>query len=132
MERRPPLGQLELAVLDRLWSDGPAEVRSLHAAVGVPRGISPNTVHSALERLVRKHLVERRKLGRAFQYRARISRRDWMARSLGALSSEVPGTQDATLLAAFVDIAERAGATQLAELERLVRERRRQRRGGDG
>jgi predicted transcriptional regulator len=128
MERRPPLGQLELAVLDRLWSAGPAEVRGVHEAVGAARGISPNTVHSALERLVRKQLVERHKRGRAYEYRPRVSRRQWMAHSLGALSSEVPGTPHATLLAAFVDIAERAGATQLAQLERLVRERRRRAR----
>jgi hypothetical protein len=47
-------------------------------------------------------------------------RLDWLA-------SEIPGTQAETLLAAFVDLTERAGEAQLAELERLVRERRRAR-----
>jgi predicted transcriptional regulator len=126
--RRQLLGQLELAVLDHLWSQGPAEVRAVHAAVGDARGISPNTVHSALERLVRKGLVLRRKQGRAHQYRAGLSRREWMAGRLGGLASEVPGTPAATLLAAFVDVAERAGERELAALERLVRARRRRRR----
>jgi predicted transcriptional regulator len=123
--RRPALGRLELAVLGRLWSHGPAGVREVHAAVGATRGISPNTVHSALERLVRKTLVERRKRGRAYEYRARLSRREWIAASVGGLASEVPGTGNDTLLAAFVDTAERAGEAQLAELERMVRDRRR-------
>ena len=123
--RRTELGELERAVLDHLWAAGPANVRAVHAAIGVPRRISPNTVHSALERLVRKGLVQRRKLGRAHEYWPALSRREWMARRLGGLASEVPGAASETLLAAFVDLAERAGAERLAELERLVRERRR-------
>jgi predicted transcriptional regulator len=128
--RRPTLGRLEVAVLDRLWSGGPCDVRQAHAAVGASRGISPNTVHSALERLVRKGLAQRQKRGRAYEYRALLSRQEWVASSVGALVGEIPGTQAATFLAAFVDAAERAGETQLAELERLVRERRRRAREG--
>lgn len=127
--RRTPLGDLELAVLDRLWAEGPAEVRAMHAAVGSARGISPNTVHSALERLVRKGLAERSRRGRAYEYRAVVTRRDWLARSLDGLASELPADASELLLAAFVDLAERVGPEGLAELERLVRERRRRGRG---
>jgi predicted transcriptional regulator len=126
--RRRPLGQLEVAVLDRLWSAGPGDVRSVHEAVGAPRGISPHTVQSALERLVRKGLVARQKVGRAYRYAALLTRQQWMERGLDWLANEVPGSGTQTLLAAFVDVAERAGETQLAELERLVRERRRRAR----
>jgi predicted transcriptional regulator len=125
---RTGLGELERAVLDHLWAVGPASVRAVHAAVGAPRSISPNTVHSALERLVRKGLARRRKLGRAHEYAPTLSRREWMVHRLGGLASEVPGTPAETLLAAFVDLTERAGAERLAELERLVRERRRRER----
>jgi predicted transcriptional regulator len=130
--RRHHLGQLEVAVLDRLWSAGPAEVREVHAAVGAARGISPNTVQSTLERLVRKGLVERTKIGRAYRYRVLLTRRQWMERGLDWLANEVPGTPTETLLAAFVDLTERAGAAELAELERLVRERRRRAREDRG
>jgi predicted transcriptional regulator len=99
-------------------------VKSVHAAVGAPRGISPNTVHSALERLVRKGLAQRSKQGRAYAYRAAVSRREWMRRGLAGVASELPGADARALLAAFVDLAERAGDERLAELERLVRERR--------
>ncbi len=126
--QRNALGRLEVAVLDHLWSSDGADVRSVHAAIGATRGISPNTVHSALERLVRKGLAERRKAGRAYQYRALLSRQQWMARGLERLASEIPGMRAETLIAAFVDITERAGETQLADLERRVRERRRRAR----
>lgn len=115
-------------MLERLWSAGPAGVRAVHEAVGAARGISAQTVHSTLERLVRKQLAERFKLGRAYEYRVRISRREWMARGLAGLAGELPDDGAAALLAAFVDLAERSGEQQLAELERLVRARRRRAR----
>jgi predicted transcriptional regulator len=125
--RAPVLGALERAVLDRLWVGGAADVKAMHRAVGEPRGISPNTVQSALERLVRKGLAERRKVGRAFEYASRVSRREWIAAELGELAAVTEGPAG-LLLAAFVDLTERAGAERLAELEALVRARRRGRR----
>jgi predicted transcriptional regulator len=132
--RRLQLGQLERAVLDRLWSHGEADVKAMHAALGVSRGIAPNTVQSTLERLFRKRLCERTKVGRAYSYRALISRREWVARSLEGLFEAVPGADPQLLLSGFVDLAERAGAEHLAELERMVRRRRRRERqaGQDG
>jgi predicted transcriptional regulator len=126
--RRPRLGDLERAVLERLWTAGPAGVKAVHEAVGAARGISSQTVHSALERLVRKELAERRRVGRAHEYRARVSRGEWVARGLDGLVREAPGAGAELLLVAFVDLAERAGQDQLAELERIVRTRRRRRR----
>ena len=38
--RRNTLGQLEVAVLDHLWSNGFEDVRAVHAAAGAARGIS--------------------------------------------------------------------------------------------
>jgi predicted transcriptional regulator len=96
--------------------------------VGAPRGISPNTVHSALERLVRKRLAERRKVGRAFEYASRVSRQDFLRDELSALLEATPGTGPGLLAAAFVDLTVRAGEQRLAELEALLRARRRARR----
>jgi predicted transcriptional regulator len=73
------IGRLELAVLDRLWSGGPADVKSVHADVGAARGLTPNTIQSTLERLHRKGLAERSKEGRAYRYAARVSRETWLA-----------------------------------------------------
>jgi predicted transcriptional regulator len=120
--RRPILGALERAVLERLWAGGAADVKAVHRDVGVPRGISPNTVHSALERLVRKRLAARSKRGRAFEYAAAVSRHDFVRDELSAL---LAAAEPSLLAAAFVDLTVRAGDERLAELEALLRERRR-------
>lgn len=126
----PQLGELERAILARLWSDGPADVKAMQRAVGEARGIRPNTVQSTLDRLYRKGLAARDKVGRAYTYRARISRRDWVLRTLESLVGDLPGGDPELLLSAFVDLAERTGEEQLEELERRVRERRD--RSGEG
>jgi predicted transcriptional regulator len=124
--RLPELGELERAILARLWSHGPADVKAMQRAVGEVRGIKPNTVQSTLERLHRKGLAEREKVGRAYVYRARVSQREWVVRVLEAVLGDVPRRAPDLLLSAFVDLAERTGAEQLEELERLVRDRRTQ------
>ena len=122
------LGRLEIAVLEQLWEAGPCDVGALHAAVGEPRGLARNTIQSTLERLVRKQLASRRKLGRAYEYRASDSRGDCLTAALGDLAERLPGLDSSLLLSTFVDFAERTGADTLDELEALVRARR----DGDG
>ena len=123
------LGPLELAVLDALWTGGPADVHGVHAAVGRPRGLARNTIQSTLERLVRKQLAIRRKCGRAFEYRVAVSRSDWAARALRELLDAIPRSDASLMIAAFVDLAERAGEGSLDSLEALVRERQRAKKG---
>lgn len=118
------LGELECAVLDRLWSDGPADVRTMHAAVGESRGIRPNTVQSTLERLYRKGLARRSKQGRAYRYEAALTRDEWLSSAMEDLVRRAPGAAEETVLAAFIDLLERTGRDSLDELERRIRERR--------
>ncbi len=111
--------------MDELWRGGARDVVAMHRSVGSQRGVSRNTIHSTLERLVRKELAQRRKVGRAYEYTATRSRSDWVAGSLTALLRAVPGSDPETLIASFVDVAEQTGDGALETLERLVRERRR-------
>lgn len=119
------LGELEHAVLDRLWSDGPADVRSVHCAIGEPRGITPNTIQSTLERLHRKGLATRHKRGRAYLYAPGLTRREWLSHAIEDLVRRVRGAGSEAVVSAFVDVLERTSQDRLAELERCVRERRR-------
>lgn len=119
------LGPLEMAVLGALWQAGPQRVAGVHERVGVPRRLAPNTIHSTLERLVRKRLAARRRVGRAYEYRALVSRAEWIAHAMSAVLDAVPGDDPAHMLAGFVELAERSGAKTLEELERIVAQRRR-------
>ena len=123
------LGYLERLVLEWLWERTWGDVKSAHETIGRPRKLSLSTLHSTLERLVRKGLAERTKRGRAYRYRVVVSREEWVRESLATALETIPGAEPELLLASFVDLAERIDSEGLEELERRVRERRRERGG---
>src|SRR5690606_28669627 len=100
----PRLGELELAVLDHLWTEPDADVHETHAAVGKRRGISPNTVGSALERLYKKGLLLREKVSHAYRYRAALDRDTFRARRVVEAGGGLRALGKSGLLAAFVDL----------------------------
>jgi len=118
-------GTLELRVLEALWTCGTeASVRDIldefpHAAY--------TTVMTTMERLHRKGALDRRKDGRAFLYRP-VSSRDEMERGLvtRALEPLLRGGSAQPILSCLVDEVSRHDERLLDELERLVREKRRQ------
>jgi|SRR5262245_3843364 len=75
-------GKLERAVLEHLWRAGEADVVETHRAVGARRGITINTVGSALERLHRKGLVTRWKISHEYRYQPTIDRESFVVRQM--------------------------------------------------
>ena len=120
----PRLGDLELAVLEHLWSAPDADVHETHAAVGKRRGISPNTVGSALERLYKKGLLSREKVSHAYRYRAMLDRETFRARKVVEAAGGIKALGKSQLLAAFVDLVADSDEAALLELERLIRIKR--------
>lgn len=118
-----PLGELETAVMEHVWSAGRADVKQAHQSIGIPRGITPNTVQSTLERLWRKGLLDRVKESHAYVYSARVTREELGGRIIRDVVSGIMGGATGPMLSAFVDLAARAGDDDLRRLERLVSER---------
>lgn len=120
----PRLGELELEVLDLAWSLGQIDVKDAHRAIGRARGITANTVQSALERLFRKSLLTRERDGHAYRYSPAISRDEFRARAAASAVGELRGAQASGVLAAFVDIAAKADRANLDRLEAILAEAR--------
>jgi predicted transcriptional regulator len=124
------LGDLETAVMEHLWTEGSADVKAVHQAIGVPRQITANTVQSTMERLYRKGLLRREKISHAYVYAPQVSREEFGANLVREVVSRVLGGETEPMLSAFVDLAAGAGEEHLDRLERLVAERRAARKGG--
>jgi predicted transcriptional regulator len=124
-----PGGSLEYAVLVALWDLGTATAKEIHARVGAPAGLVYTTVAKVLDRLHAKGLVSRARTGRAFVYRASVERErverarahDLIGRFLGPAPQPAMGT--------LVDAVESLDPELLEELARVIRNRRRSRRG---
>ena len=120
----PKIGDLEMAVLHHLWADGEADVQETHAAIGRDRGITTNTVGSALERLHRKGLVSRAKQSHAYRYRAQLTQEEFAARRIMDVAGGTKALAEAGLLAAFVDLVADEDEESLDRLEALIAQKR--------
>ena len=125
------LGELEAAVMNHLWAGGGGEAKGVHAALGKRRGITLNTIQSTLKRLFEKGLLARDKVSHAHVYRSRVSREEFHRELMGELVGGMMKGQAEAVVAAFVDLTERAGPEHLERLEALVAERRRCVGGGE-
>ena len=125
------LGELESAVLEHLWSQGAEDVKGVHRALGLSRGIKLNTVQSTMERLYRKGLLTRDKVSHAYVYRAGVTREQLSTRVIGEVVDQLAGGEPNVMLSAFVSLAEREGDDALAQLEALIAQRRMANQGDD-
>jgi predicted transcriptional regulator len=119
------LGRLEALVMDCLWqSDEALSVRDVALRLNGPWAYT--TLMTTLDRLFKKNLASREPKGRAFVYRARLSRTDLGVQALKtAVSGIEAGTDGRELaLAALVDALESHDPELLDSLDRLVREKR--------
>ena len=79
----PRLGKLEAAVMDVLWSAGtPLTVREVLERMPPQRNLAYTTVMTVLGNLLRKGLLEREPVGRAFSYQPTLTRQGAAAASL--------------------------------------------------
>ena len=122
-------GTLELRVLAVLWRrKGGQTVRDLQPEFPAA---AYTTLMTTLDRLHRKGVLTRSKDGRAFVYAPICSREEFESRLITrALTPLLQGKAAQPILSFFVEEVSRQDDRLLDELERLVREKRRQQDGG--
>jgi len=113
-----------------LWDRaGEASVREVHEGLGGE--LAYTTVMTTLDRLFKKGLLGRRRQGRGFVYRARVSSADLSRGLAGALVESLLGREPAPqpILSGIVDAVSDKDRAMLDELERLVRLKQRELQG---
>ena len=117
-------GELEAAIMDRVWSSGrPLLVREIQQTLEPTRAY--NTVWTVVEILYRKGWLSREKDGRAYRYRATVSRADYAAGLMGeALSASTDHA------ATYRSFAERIGPEEADRLREALEQARRTRGQG--
>lgn len=121
------LGDLEARVMDAVWSFGkPVPARTVHERVIEDHEVAQLTVITVLNKLVTKGLLARAKQDDLYHYRAKFTRDEFMAHvSRRAVEGILSLGADA-VAASLVDVLAERDPEQLAELERLIRRRRRE------
>ena len=120
------LGALERDVMTIVWSQPNISVRD--ACLRLGPGVAYTTAMTTLDRLFKKGLLAREKVGRAFVYRATATREEVE----GAVATELvqsllqrDGREPLPILSSLVDAVSDRDRALLDELERLIQEKRR-------
>ena len=121
------LGKLERQVLDETWRRGELSVRDVFVAFD--EQIAYTTLMTTLDRLYKKKLLDRRKDGRAFLYSPALSREEFehgIREDVidGLLGHGAEGIEP--VLACIVDTVSDRDRELLDELDRLIKEKRRE------
>jgi BlaI family transcriptional regulator, penicillinase repressor len=97
------LAPLELDCMNTLWPIGEGTVREIRDQLAPRRARAYTTIMTIMDRLARKGVVERRKLGRAYVYRPRLSAEEARAQALGQVIEGFFGGSKEALLAHLVN-----------------------------
>ena len=121
------LGKLERQVLDETWRRRVVSVRDIYLAFD--EKIAYTTLMTTLDRLYKKRLLHRRKHGRAFFYSPSVSREEFehgIREDVidGLLGHGAEGVQP--VLACIVKTVSERDRELLDELQRLIREKKRE------
>lgn len=112
------LGELEMQVLHLLWEGDWTSVSDVHAALATERELAYTTIMTVLTRLFDQGYLERRKVGRAFHYRALVQREAIAQPLLKRLVDRLLGG-DVSPVVGFLK-GKKLSATDIAALENLI------------
>ena len=118
------LGELEKLILNYFWQTTVADAKQVYAHFEKSRGGTLNTIQSTLDRLYKKDLLRREKIGHAFQYRAAKQRKDFIAGLIKDTTNDFTKPNEDTIMAAFVSLSSELNDEQLGQLEQLIKNHR--------
>src|SRR5436190_23524274 len=100
-KRSEQMTPLELEIMNVLWADGPATVQDVQQKL--TGGLAYTTVQTMLNVLVRKGRARRTLDGRAYRYRAAISREKAMGQTLKDVVQRIFGGSAEALVMNLVE-----------------------------
>ncbi len=124
---RPGLGQilgdLEKDVMEVLWRRGELPVSEMVSLLSRP--VAYSSVITVANRLAKKRLLSRRKDGKTYYYRPRLTREGLLDTVARQILDRVSAIAPPETVAHFMDAVIRENPETLRALERLIEERRR-------
>ena len=119
------LGNLESELMERVWRHGEISVRALHGQFATR--LAYTTVMTTMDRLYKKGMLRRRKLGKAYIYVAALTEKEYQERLTHHLFGMVlhDMNNSNTVLANFVDAVSDTDEKLLERLDQLVKAKRR-------
>lgn len=115
--RLKTLGNVEQAVMDFIWTHGPATAEACREALTPTRPMKDSTIRTVLRRLEHKGFVTHEVRGRTFIYRAADARQSVAVRAVKSIIDRFCGGSAEQLVLGMVD----NDVLDRKQLERLAR-----------
>ena len=116
-------GELQLAVLRVLWSEGESTVEEICRGLPPEHDVAYSTVSTVLTRLLDREVVSRRKEGRSYLYRAELKEDRVRGSMVAELLDRAFGGDPAELVSHLLR-REEVGEADLDRLREMIEERR--------
>lgn len=97
------LGEVEQAVMDYVWAEGPCTSEQCREALADARPMKESTIRTVLRRLEEKGYVQHSLDGRTFVYRAAEARQNVAARAVKSIIDRFCGGSAEQLVIGMVD-----------------------------
>ena len=124
------LGELESRLMRLCWNAGePRTAREIHERLREEHLISPLTSTTVLNRLVRKGFLSRGRVEGRLHFTARLDESAFLSQASRRAVEGLLALGSEAVTASFVDVLAERDPSQLAELARLIRRKRREQEG---
>lgn len=129
-EAAPVLGKREIEIMSLFWSQTNVKHRPKNSAAAIleqlnrktDEAIGLTTVQSTIERLTRKKLLTRTKLGRAYVYSTLQEKNTVISRLIAEISDEISEDDPKAMIEGFIEYFSTKHPNLLASLQRLMSE----------
>ncbi|MCZ6916247.1 MAG: BlaI/MecI/CopY family transcriptional regulator [Gemmatimonadetes bacterium] len=122
------LTDLQLALMEVLWTRGEATVSQVQEGLLETRGLAMTTVATLLSRLEKRGVVTHRTEGRQYVYRPSVSREEVCESMVSALTNRL-FRGDVTALLSHLLTASEISPGDLAEVRRMIERKTEDRHG---
>ena len=122
-----PLGELEQAVMDMMWTLGEAGTTEVHDRLAVRRSIAPTTVITTMERLHKKGILLRRRAGKGYIYFPGLTRGELERRIVAGVMEDLVREFPEALVSYFQQALADEETGGLDALFKMIEHLRRQR-----
>lgn len=114
------LGTLEREVMVVVWRNGCVTVRCVFEKLLKSRGLAYTTVMTTMDRLTKKGLLRRSKIGKAYEYKPTQTKEQYHVATAQALINNLVRQYGDVAIAQFVDAVDHIDTKKFEELKQRV------------
>jgi BlaI family transcriptional regulator, penicillinase repressor len=118
-KKKHKLGDLQLAILRRIWERGEAAASEVHADLYDDRRLAPTTIATMLKKMEAKGVVRHRLAGRRYLYRATVSEREVTKTMVSEITDRLFAGDPVALVSHLLEEHE-VDAREIEELRSLI------------